>query len=114
MNFITIDGQRFECGSVPQALSLLTRAKETAQKLAQDQALRALQQQQESPALLAPPVLKAPRISVSSRALRSAAAQVKREIVETYAQERRDAEIRMLLEFSKRQSEDDESLLLLM
>lgn len=112
--FVTIDGQQFECNSVPEALALLAKAKETAKKLAEDQALWSVNQVKELGSAWNKPTLRAPIITVSSRELRSAASQTKREIVDIYAKELQHAEIRMLLELSQRAQDDEDSIILLM
>lgn len=97
---VTIDGQVFEFRTLQEALDLLNRAKELAAKVAEDQEIW-----KELPK--APPV-----ITVSSRELRKAAAETKREIKATYEKAALHAELRMLLELSRRQEEDDTLLLL--
>jgi hypothetical protein len=104
---ITIDGVRFECRTYAEALALLAKAKETARKLAEDQAIWAI-----TPESIKP--IQAPVITVSSRELRSAAAQTKREIVDIYAKEMQLAETRMLMAIVQRRQDDDETILLLM
>lgn len=112
--FVTIDGQRFECRSVNDALALLAKAKETARKLAEDKAMWAVNLQGQTSQPVPIPKIEAPKITVSSRELRSAVATTKREIVDIYEKEFQTAEIRILIELAKRQSDDDESLILLM
>lgn len=112
--FVTIDGQRFECRSVQEALILLAKAKDAAKRLAEDKAMWAIDLQGQTSQIVPVPKIEPPKITVSSRELRSAVAETKREIVQIYERELQHAEIRMLLELSKRQNDDDESLILLM
>lgn len=102
---VTIDGVVFEFATYQQAIALLGKAKETARKRAQDQAMWTIQPGKP---------IKPPVITVSSRQLRAAANQTKREIVEIYEKEMQIAEMRMLLEIAQRKTDDDDSLMLLM
>lgn len=111
---ITIDGQRFECRSYADALALLERAKKAARQLIADRAAAAIEKQRDTARRVEVAKIEPPKIEVSSRDLRSVAAQTKREIKAIYEDEFRIAEIRMLMELSKRQGDDDESLILLM
>jgi hypothetical protein len=61
-----------------------------------------------------PRKIELPKIEVSSRDLRAAVAQTKREIKAIYEHESELAELRMLLELSKRAQDDDETIILLM
>lgn len=111
--FVTIDGQRFQCRSLSEALALLERAKQAARELAQERAARAIEKQRTT----GKPVvarIEPPKIEVSSRELRAPAAQAKREIASIYKSEFDAAEIAMLMELVKRANDDDEALILLL
>lgn len=105
---ITIDGVVFGCATYQEAIALLNRAKEAARKLAEDRAIWTIKS-------LGPSAkIEPPRITVSSRELRSAAAKTKREIVEIYANEIELAEFRMYFEIAQRNQDDDETITWLM
>lgn len=103
--FVTIDGRRFECASLGEALELLRQAKELAQRYAAKKV---------SQNVTEPTPLKAPVIVVSSRELRAPALQIQREIANIYAEAFRDAEIRMFMALDQRKRDDDDAILLLM
>lgn len=111
---VKIDGVVFECRSYAEAIALLDKAKETAAKLAEDQAIWAVTEQQKATNRVPVKPIEAPKIEVSSRDLRSAANQAKREIKEIYEREARNTEMRVLLELAKRANDDDETIILLM
>lgn len=100
---VTIDGQVFEFRTLQEALTLLDQAKKLAAKVAENDALWQIEK----------PKPKTPEITVSSRELRKAASEAKREITAVYEKAALHAELRMLLEISQRR-EDDETILLLM
>lgn len=98
---VTIDGQVFEFRTLPEALKLLEQAKALAAKVAEDAEI--WQQAPKAP----------PTITVSSRELRKAAAETKREIQATYDKAALHGELRMLMELARRHEEDDTILLLM-
>jgi len=98
---VVIDGQEFLCRSLAEAIELLNRAKALAQKVAQQ-----AEQAQE------PPKLSAPKIEVDAPELQQAAQSVKREIEVVYEQALVTAEIRMLMELSRRNAEDEDTTIL--
>lgn len=104
---ITIDGVRFELRTYAEAIALLEKAKATAAKLAEDQAIWAV-------ANAKPLELKAPKIEAPSPELQAAVTETRRDIAAIYERELATIELRMLLELAKRGSDDDETLLLLM
>jgi hypothetical protein len=107
---VTIDGVKFECGSLEDALELLAQAKDRAQRLAEDQAMWAVAAQRSAAEPIPVPKLYAPKIEVSSRKLRAAASQTKREIAAIYESELKIAELRMLLEVADRRQEEEDIL----
>lgn len=111
---VKIDGVVFECRSYQEAIGLLTQAKEAAAKLAQDQALWAVTEQQKATHRVPVKPIEAPKIEVSSRDLRAAANKAKREIKEIYEREAAKTELRVMFELAKRANDDDETIILLM
>jgi len=111
---VRIDGQVFEFRTLQEALQFLERAKTAAHMLAQDKMREATELQAQSAKPLPPPVIKVPKIEISSRELRAAASATRREIEVIYEAAIRDAEIAMLMELNKRAEEDDEALMILM
>ena len=111
---VSIDGQKFEFRSLADALAFLQKAKQAAAQLAAEAARTATEKQRQSIQRVAPPRLKVPEIGISSRELRKAAAETKREIGVIYQAAVRDAEIAMLMELNRRAEDDDEALTWLM
>jgi hypothetical protein len=111
---VAVDGQKFEFRSLAAAIEFLNEAKRAAAKLAAEAARNATDAQRETGKRLPPPRLKVPEIGISSRELRKAAQETKREIEVIYQAAARDAEIAMLFELMKRAEDDDEALTWLM
>lgn len=111
---VKIDGVVFECRSYQEAIGLLTQAKATAAKLAEDQALWAVTEQQKATYRVPVKPIEAPKIEVSSRDLRAAANKAKREIKEIYEREAAKTELAVMFELAKRVNDDDETIILLM
>lgn len=111
---VTVDGRLFEFRSLASALVFLEQAKEAAEKLALEATRKATDLQAESAAQVELPKLELPKITISSRELRAAASATRREIEVIYEKALVDAEIRILMELSKRAADDDEAILFLM
>jgi len=107
---VSIDGRKFEFRSLADAIAFLEKAKAAAAKLAAETSRKATDAQRESVKRVPPPRLKVPEIGISSRELRKAAAETKREIEVIYQAAVRDAEIAMLMELNRRAEDDDEAL----
>lgn len=111
---VTIDGRKFEFRSLAEAIAFLERAKEVAAKQAADEAAKVAEQQEQTDVPIPLPTLKAPEIVVSSRELRAAASETRRQIQVVYEKALVDAEIRMLMELNKRVEENEDVIVLLM
>lgn len=111
---ITIDGTKFEFRSLAEAIAFLERAKAVAAQKAADEAAKAADQQEQTDVTVPLPTLRAPRIEVSSRELRAAASEARRQIEVVYEKALVDAEIRMLMEINKRVEDNEDIILLLM
>jgi len=111
---VTIDGQVFERRSYQEIIVLLEQAKEMAAKAAKAHAERLAQAQAESAIRVQAKPLKAPEITVSTRELRSAVSEAKRDIQAIYQREFEYAELRILMELQQRQQDDDEIIQFLM
>jgi hypothetical protein len=96
MYFISIDGRRFECGDIAEALNLL--------KFAQDLATRYAELK-----LSQNVTLTVPKITVSSRKLRRQASQTMTNIKDIYV----NAEIKQLMTIDIVKQDNIDSLLLL-
>ena len=99
---VTIDGHLFEFRSYADAVSFL----ETAQALAEEH----IQRQLPAGPLPQP---KLPEIKVNTRELRKVANETRKAIKRVYDRELIHAELRMLLELSRRREEDDTLLFLM-
>ena len=110
---VSVDGQKFEFKSLADALSFLDKAKEAAEKIAAEAVKKTAEAQSQAAFLVHPPALAAPKIGISSRELRKAAAQTKRQIEVIYQAAARDAEIAALFELMKREEDDDALILLI-
>lgn len=111
---VTIDGRKFEFKSLAEALRFLDKAKKAAADMARQATREATERQRKSAKPVPVPTLTPPVIGISSRDLRGAASETKREIAEIYRQAIMDAEIAMLLEIDARQKDDDETMMWLM
>lgn len=108
---VTIDGQPFEFRTLAEALRFLERAKSLAQQVAQQRAREATNAK---PDRKTPALMPVPQITGSSRELRGAISETKREIAATYRQALIEAEIAMLMELDDRTAHNQEVLWLLM
>lgn len=104
---IRVDGQPFEFPNLAAAIEFLDQAKRTATQLAAKVTREATEIQRGTPLTVAPPKLDIPKITVSSRELRGAVTETKREIAAIYERAIRDAEIAMLLELDEREKHNE-------
>lgn len=104
---INVDGQRFECGSLAQALKLLAQAKVLARQRAQEHTRVALRQRKAVPKLALPKI-------TASKELRLAVTETKREIRDIYDSAAIDTEIAWLMELNQRRDDENDILMLLM
>jgi hypothetical protein len=111
--FVTIDGERFECGSLAQALDKLALAKSLALQRARERTREATELQQRQLKRIARLELVPPRIAVPP-ALRAVVAEIRREIEVIYEKADVDIEIAILMELNKRRDDDNDVLMLLM
>lgn len=111
---LKVDGNSFEFRSLADAIAFLERAKQAAARLALETRRKAteLQSKQATPVRVEP--LALPKIEASSRDLRAAVTETKREIAKTYRQAELDLEIALLLELADREKHNEEVIWLLM
>lgn len=112
---VTVDKHQFEFKTYEAALNFLSLARKKALELAQAVTREATERQKVSRVPVPVPNLTPPVITISSRDLRGAATETKREIAEIYRKAAIDIEIAMLLELdSREQHNEDVSLWFLM
>lgn len=112
---VAVDTQTFEFKSLADALRFLEKTKDLAREYAQKVTREATEKQRIAPYRVPVPKLPPPAIEASSRVLRGAVAETKREIATIYRQALVDAEIAMIMELDARsEHNEDISLLFLM
>lgn len=102
---ITIDGEAFEFKTYADAVIFLEEAKRTAEAYAEAQTGTAIGRMENGSVDL--PSLAEPKIEFSSRELRKPVQLAKRDIRNIYQRALENAEIRMLMEFAKRDEENE-------
>lgn len=104
---IKVDGESFEFGSLAAALQFLDKAKRTAAQLAANAVRQSLEKQRETKAEVVPPTFEPPKFEYSSRDLRGAVTETKREINEIFERAVRDAEIAIMVELAQRKQDEE-------
>lgn len=105
---VKVDGQPFEFRSLADAIAFLNQARDAAEQLAKTIVASSAQKQRLSSRKLPRPNVARPKIEVSSRDLRGAVNETKKEIDAIYERAVLDAEIAMLIEFAARERENEE------
>lgn len=105
---IKVDGEAFEFTSYEAALEFLEQAKKAAAELADRTLLEAIEAGRQEPVEIPLPTLKQPEIVASSRDLRAAVRDTKKEIEAIYARAARDAQIAMYLDVVRRDEYNEE------
>lgn len=114
---VKVDGHTFEFKSLADAIAFLEQAKATAVELAAQATREATEKQNASAERLPPPSFELPDIEISSRELRGAVTETKREIKEIYRKAVADIEVAMLATLRARETlekDNEDTLWLLM
>lgn len=104
---VKVDGESFEFGSLAAALQFLDKAKRAAEQIAAQAVRQSLEKQRETKAEVIPPKFELPKFEYSSRDLRGAVTETKREIAEIYERAMRDAEIALMVELAQRKQDEE-------
>lgn len=111
---LKIDGQPFEFRSLAEALTFLEKSKSVAYEYALRKTREATEKQRTAKGKIPLPELPRPKIEISSRELRGAVAETKREILDFYRKALEDANVAMIAELDSRTQHNEDVLWWLM
>lgn len=108
---VKVDGQPFEFRDLAAAIDFLNHAKASAENLARQTVAAVSLRQSASTKKIEPPSIPLPKIEISSRELRGAVAETKREIARIYERAMQDCELAIMVQLAIRDRENEEIVL---